>query len=186
MTVELDNAVRDFADRCLDSRTPGAAAEHFVASMHTDPEFAPHTDAWIREVCLRGAAGAIKMALKRSCAPSRLAGDDYNPGTRTDATVAVRPLPTGLVQAWGASVSAGFKFELPGGKALGDATRADLAKASYTFRTQGKASYQKAVWLDLIAQGLPTDATVKERFKPLRLTELANEAEKAVKAGEQT
>ena len=180
-----DEAVREFANRCLDSRTPGAAAEHFVASMRADPEFSVYADAWVHEAALRAAKGAIKMALQRSCAPIRQAGDDYNPGTRSDVQVTGRPLPTSLVQRWGASVSAGLKFELPGGKILGDANRTDLAKAAYTFRGMGKDSYQKAAWLDLIAQGLPADATVSERFRSIRLTELAIEAEKAVKAGEQ-
>lgn len=67
-------------------------------------------------------------------------------------------------------------FPLPGGMMLGDATRADIAKAAHFYETQAKDMAHKGRWLQLVGQGLPDGKRVRDVLSEDRLHELKNKA----------
>lgn len=173
MTPEASEAMRTFARNTLSGRLMSTALQVFVDTVYTDPDVADYVDEWLGEI-VNEQARALLYSVQ---AEDRVAGpaggrDDY-----VDRTA--KPLPVSMLARWGASVAEGYGFIMPDGKRLGDCTRAEIVKAADRFETMSKESAQKARWMRLIAQGMPEGETVRKRFKPSRLTELAIEAEKS-------
>lgn len=69
-------------------------------------------------------------------------------------------------------------FPLPGGKKLGEATRAEISKAAEFYRSQSADMQSKAKWLQLVAQSIPEDKTAGDVLTDKRLRELQKEAQK--------
>lgn len=70
-------------------------------------------------------------------------------------------------------------FPLPGGRYLGDATRAEIAEVAVMYSQRATDAGHKARWLQLIAQSVPEGKTVKEALTDARLRELQAEAQNA-------
>lgn len=77
------------------------------------------------------------------------------------------------------SLAAGtlLMFPLPGGKALGQATRTEIAAAAEFYGRQAADMGSKSRWLQLIAQSVPDGKTVSDVLSDKRLRELQREAQ---------
>ena len=182
VTPAASEGMRAFAGKCLAGNTREVAVDVFIDTMHDDEDVQAYVDDWIGEVIAAAAKALIsEVSVEegggRAVTVTAERGS-YGGHHNAPAPPPVKLLPEAMIVRWGASVAAGFNFVLPDGQKLGDATRADLRKAADKFATFGKEAHQKSRWLLLIAQGLPDGDTVRSRFKPSRLTELAIEAEK--------
>lgn len=69
-------------------------------------------------------------------------------------------------------------FTLPGGKKLGDATRADLATALSAYEIQASDFAVKHRWMRLIQQSVPDGKRVRDVLTEQRVAELKAEAKK--------
>ena len=63
-------------------------------------------------------------------------------------------------------------FPLPGGKMLGDATRAEVIEAASFYAKQAKNMAHKARWLKLVHDEMPEDKKVNEVFAEANLLEM--------------
>lgn len=70
-------------------------------------------------------------------------------------------------------------FPLPGGKKLGEATRAEVAQAANFYQSQSDDMGHKARWLQLVQQSIPDGKTVADVLNDKRLRELQKEARSA-------
>lgn len=70
-------------------------------------------------------------------------------------------------------------FPLPGGRRLGEATRAEVAAAAELYRSYADDMGHKARWLALVAQSVPDGGKVGEVLDEARLAELQKESRDA-------
>lgn len=181
LTLDTLRRLEELADMLLAKHPSQDAAETELMEMvWADIYEVNEDDRWLGdEVVGKGAQTVINAARARANSGRVV---NYNAANTAEKPSHEAPpqklLPEAMIVRWGASVAAGFNFMLPDGTKLGDATRLDLTKAADKFTAFGKEAHQKARWLLLIAQGLPEGQTVRDRYKTVRLTELAIEAEK--------
>jgi hypothetical protein len=70
-----------------------------------------------------------------------------------------------------------LNFPLPGGKALGDATRAEVETASREYLTNGKNMVVKGRWLAAVARLVPRNCVVRQKLTEQKLQSLKSKAE---------
>lgn len=98
-----------------------------------------------------------------------------NRGTLVNAAHAGRSAVIALAGGIKASL---LDFQLPDGKAIGDATPAEISPSIIRYEQYGRDAAHKAKWLTLMIQGVPRDKVVRDIITPERAQELWDEAAK--------
>lgn len=100
---------------------------------------------------------------------------DYVETDRTPSNVVVPQMNAGIELV----VMSVFDYPLPGGKKLGEATKADLLNSSQISIKQGKTLIERGRWMGMLADRVPFGKTVAESLNESDVQRLMDEAKAA-------
>lgn len=139
-----------------------AATKHMAARIRADRALRDAlTDPLIDVACYDAVSGVIRKERRVVWMAPEVTSDT---GAR-------------IIQLASGNAASLMDFPLPGGKKLGDATRAEVSAAAEFYRRQAVDMSSKAVWLRFVAQSVPENQRVSEAMTSERLIELRDRAE---------